>query len=111
MENAPSVCPTCHRAISSEDYFCPNCGKNLKAKPLSVSIATQIGIYLLSVFLPPLGLWPAIKYLKEEKPKVKRVGIIAIVLTITSLIVATWLAFTLFENYLNQFNSSLNGLQ
>jgi len=56
MENISAVCPTCHQPVSPEDYFCPNCGKDLKAKPLSVSITTQIGIYLLSIFLPPLGL-------------------------------------------------------
>jgi len=114
MDNIP-ICPACHQSVVPEWYFCPNCGKGLKAKPVRVSAATQIGIYALSVFLPPLGLWPGIKYLSKEGRGAKIVGAIAIVLTIISSVVTTWLTFRYLQSYLAIYSgfinpSGLNGL-
>lgn len=88
----PTVCPSCKTEVSILDFFCPVCGKKLKEKPLSTSISKQIFIYLLSTLLPPLGLWPAIKYLRQGDNKSKKIGIIAIVLTIISIIITFWIS-------------------
>lgn len=107
MENDSSICSECHQPILPAYYFCPNCGHSLKENPVPVSIPMQIGIYALSIFLPPLGFWPGIKYAIKKYPPVRRVGIIAIVLSILSTALTVWSIFALFQTYLNQFSGLL----
>src|SRR5205809_1073367 len=89
-QSASLVCPYCKFAITPESYFCPNCGKELRSKPLTVSVGRQIGIYLLSFFLPPLGLYPGIKYIRQSNSKTKLVGWIAIGLTVVSIAISLY---------------------
>jgi len=110
MENQVAVCSVCHQAISAKYYFCPNCGNNLKEKPKAISILTQVGLYALAIFLPPLGLWPGIKYMTKKGSQAKWVGGVTLVLTILSTILTTWAIFALFDNYIGQMNSALYGL-
>jgi hypothetical protein len=110
MDNIAGVCPVCHQPVTAEYYFCPNCGHNLKEKPMPVSALVQTGLYALAVFLPPLGLWPGIKYAMKKGPQAKRIGIIAIVLTLISTVITVWAILALFENYLNQMNGVLYGM-
>jgi hypothetical protein len=98
MEAATTVCPSCALPVLAEFYFCPNCGKQLRAKKVPISIGQQVGLYLLSALLPPLGLWPGIKYLRKEDNKSKMVGLVAIILTILSLVIST----ALLGNVINQ---------
>ncbi|HVM76619.1 MAG TPA: zinc ribbon domain-containing protein [Candidatus Paceibacterota bacterium] len=104
-----TVCATCGSAVPKYYTFCPNCGKSLNAKPLSTSTFTMIWMYGVSVFLPPLGLWPGIKYFKSEDPKAQRIGMIAILLTIASTLITVWLSYALVQNYVNQLNGILQG--
>lgn len=97
-------CPSCKQNIAVSDYFCSNCGKKLKDKPLSMSIGRQILVYLLSFLLPPLGLWPAVKYLKQDSEKSRMIGFIAIFLTIISIVVTVWFSV----GFINAFNRELN---
>ncbi|KKT87073.1 MAG: hypothetical protein A2119_03020 [Candidatus Colwellbacteria bacterium GWA2_46_10] len=107
MDNMVSTCPICHQPTSPEWYFCPNCGKELKAKLIKIPLITQIGIYALSIFLPPLGLWPGIKYLGQKSQEAKMVGIVAITLTIVSSVVTIWLTFHYLQSYLAIYNGLL----
>ncbi len=110
MEIGPSpVCPRCHLPVAPEFYFCPNCGMSLKEQQGSVTVLMQIGIYAFSVLLPPLGLWPGIKYARRSDPKARRVGIIAIALTIVSTVVTLWLIYSLFNVYLQTIQGAFNG--
>lgn len=102
------ICPKCQLPVLANFYFCPNCGKNLRPKPLSISIGKQIGIYLLSFFLPPLGLVPGIKYLLQKSGKAKVVGFVAIILTVVSIIITINLTLGLVNQLRNQLNSQLN---
>jgi len=95
-------CPSCKFEVFENSYFCPNCGKKLKEPPLSTSIGKQIGIYLISIFLPPFGLYPGIKYLLQKDQKRKLIGSIAVVLTVISTVATVWLSVAIF----NQFNST-----
>lgn len=106
MEN--SACPKCHLLVLPVFYFCPNCGKVLRAKPLSTSVGKQIGIYLLSIFLPPLGLIPGFKYLFQKESGAKIVGGVAIGLTIISIAITVNLAMGLFNQYALLLNPQLN---
>lgn len=102
-------CPACKQTILASYYFCPNCGKQLKDKPLSTTVTKQILIYLLSALLPPLGLWPGIKYLRQKDDKSRLIGLIAIILTIISTAVTIWW-YIGFMNKVNQMlNQQLNG--
>ena len=104
MENEPLLCSVCHQPVLAEQYFCANCGNSLKEKPVPISLASQIGIYALSLLLPPLGLWPGIKYLAKKSPEAKKVGAIAVALTVLSSIVMIWWIFSLFQDYLAQMS-------
>ena len=103
------VCASCGSAVPMFYTFCPHCGKPLNAKPLSTTLFSQIWIYAVSVLLPPLGLWPGIKYFRSSDAKAQRMGTIAIVLTVASTIITLWLTFAFVQNYINDINSALNG--
>ncbi len=102
---AYSVCPVCRNSIDLTDFFCRACGAKLKEKPPSISLFKQLSLYALSFLLPPFGLIPAIKYLRQEDSKSKQVGIIAIVLTVISLIVSIMLIF----NFMNTYSQAITG--
>lgn len=101
------VCPQCHVPITAQQYFCSNCGKNLQEAPLVISLAKQLGIYALSIFLPPLGFYPGFRYVMKKDPAVRRVGIIAIVLSVIATVVTVWAIFVMFQDYMNQLNAVL----
>ena len=101
------ICPACHLSLSESFYFCPNCGKKIKEPPVSTTVGKQVGIYAMSILLPPLGLWPGIKYLLQKDQKAKTIGIIAIVLTTFSTIITSWIAINFF-NQLNKIIGSQN---
>lgn len=101
MEQEVPVCPFCNTAVSLSSFFCQNCGKKLRERPLSTSILRQIFIYLISILLPPYGIWYGIKYLNQNDNNAKAIGIVAIVLTLISLIFLVITAMSLF-NTVNQ---------
>lgn len=104
-------CRFCSTLIDSTAIFCPTCGKNVKDKPLSTGIGTQLGLYLVSVLLPPLFIGWTIKYLKSMDPKAKQMGILSLVLTIIALIVGVWIAVTLTKTLTQSVNQQLNQYQ
>lgn len=103
------VCSKCHLQVLPVFYFCPNCGRSLRSKPMSMSVGKQIGLYALSFFLPPLGLWPGFKYLFQKDPKAKIIGGVAVLLTIISLGVTLYYSSILIKQLTSQVNSQLNG--
>ena len=109
------VCSVCHIPLLESYYFCPNCGKQVKEPPFSISIGKQIGLYLLAFFLPPFGFYPGIKYLLKNDQKAKIVGSIIILLTTVSLVINIWIAieFTnrLYGQLNTQFNTQMNQYQ
>jgi hypothetical protein len=105
------TCPQCHVIVRPTDFFCANCGKNLKTKPLSTTLTTEIMYYIGSIALPPLGFWWGIKYLKQNDALSKRIGIVCMVLTAVSFIISSvWIV-----GYINKLNATvgnqLNNLQ
>ncbi|HVT00615.1 MAG TPA: zinc ribbon domain-containing protein [Patescibacteria group bacterium] len=106
MENSALVlCPKCHKEIPETDFYCPYCGEKIKEPPFETNLTKQIGIYALSVLLPPLGLWPAIRLLKRKEPEAKKIAWIAIVLTVISIIISIWLSIGVM-GYINKSISS-----
>lgn len=100
------LCQYCHFVLADNFYYCPNCGKKVKDTPLSKTLVTQLGIYALSILLPPLGLWPGIKYLRQKDKKLKIIGLTAILLTIISCIISFYAAWMLGNNLNKQINDA-----
>jgi len=97
-------CEECGREMSDEALACPSCGKPQKNKPLSTSLSEQMKVYSVSLFLPPFGLWYVYKYLKQKDKKSKRIGIVALILTIISTIGTIWFA----KGFMNSVNQAVN---
>ena len=104
-----AVCSFCGKQVPADAVFCPFCGKQLKEKTVSTTLFTQIALYALAVLLPPLGLWPGIKYFRNSDEKAQKIGIALIVLTIASTIITVWLTFAFLNSYMNELNQALNG--
>ncbi|SRR5258706_3796632 len=97
-------CPKCHITVKPTDFFCFNCGSNLRPKPLSTTLSTQLLYYIGSLLLPPLGVIWGIRYLKESNQTAKIVGAICIILTLISLFIGIVLTI----NTINAVNSQLS---
>ena len=110
MMNFP-ICPTCHFAVAESYYFCPNCGKKLKEVPPETTITKQITLYLISFFLPPFGLMPGIKYLRQSDEKSRKIGMISLVLTALSIIITVWYTVKLTQGITSQLNGQMNQYQ
>jgi hypothetical protein len=106
---ATTICPFCNAVVPANSIFCPVCGKQIQGKELSTTVFTQISLYAVAILLPPLGLWPGIKYFKSADPKGQRLGIYLILATIASTIMTLWLTFAFLQSYLNDINNALNG--
>jgi len=92
--------------VPFSDFFCPNCGKQLKDKPPSVTLWKQVVIYSVSLFLPPFGLGYAWKYYRDGDKKSKIIALVAVVLTLVSIVVTIWYT----ETAINSVNQQLNSL-
>lgn len=75
------ICRRCGQPVQESFYFCPNCGKKIKEPPPSTSLSAQSVVYLVSLFLPPLGLIYAYKYSRHGGTKEKYIAVAAVVLT------------------------------
>ena len=92
------LCPQCNTLNLPSNSFCSNCGKVLKTAPSNISIGKQIGLYLLSFFLPPIGLIPGIKYLRKSESQTKKIGIVLIILTIVSSVIQIYFGVVVLKN-------------
>lgn len=97
------LCPTCHTTILPTYYFCYNCGKNLKPVPPPTSVPRIILLFLGSIILAPLGIVWGVRYLRQPDRKARIIGIIAIVLTLLSFVIATKVTI----DYLNKVNEEV----
>lgn len=102
-------CRNCRAQLSPEMNFCPNCGKKIKDPRPGTSVVAQIGVYLVSFFLPPLGIWPAVKYLKAGGKRERKIGYAAIIITVISAGIAFWITKIIVDS-VNQSLRSFSGL-
>ena len=103
-------CPKCHVVVRPTDYFCYNCGKNLKPAPPTTDTASQIALYAKSILLPPFGIYWALTYLKEKEAKPRIIGVIAIVLTLVSLLIGFIALKNLSDTVNQQMSRQLNSI-
>lgn len=100
-------CKFCNLPITRADYFCPNCGKKLKDKPVSMSFWPLIWLFVLSSVLPPLGILLTIRYIKSEDERARTVGWISLVVTVVALIVTLLISKSLLDSVNQQINTQL----
>src|SRR3989344_4186148 len=100
----PNLCPFCKNPVQPNFIFCPTCGKNLIESTLPISLSKQLGVYALSLLIPPLGLVPGIKYLVSKSPNGKQVGLIAITLTVVAILIG----LIVVRQFIEQVNESVN---
>jgi len=107
-----TLCPTCHQSVRLTDYFCSNCGKNLRPRPLSTSLLSQIALYLKTLLLPPLGFIWGYRYLRQPGTNSKIVGLITIAITIIEIVLLVEFAVNLVNTVNQQIyqQTSLYGL-
>jgi hypothetical protein len=111
MMEETAICPICHVPVRQTDYFCYNCGHNLHPKPPSVGIVKQIGLYLGSVLFPPLGIFWAWPYIRQNGLKYKIIGLITIGLTVGSLVFSLVFVYNYVKEAADQASLELNRLQ
>jgi hypothetical protein len=104
------ICPGCHQPVAPIDYFCPNCGKNLRPSPLSTSPASQILLYLKTIILPPFGFYWGYRYLRQSDTTSKIVGLITILITLVEIIWLTQTTIAAVNTVNQQVQIQLNGL-
>src|SRR5258708_5308322 len=104
------ICSTCHAASPASAYFCANCGKPLHEKPPPISLYGQAYVYAISFFIPPSGFWYGWKYLKQSDQASRRIGTLAIILTLVSIIISFWIIQAMINSLSQGMTSDLNGL-
>ena len=84
------ACLKCQTVMPGNAYFCYNCGKSLRKLPPSSSVSRQITIYLTSFFVPPSGFLFGWQYIRQPDEKLKMIGVVAVILTVGSLLLSLW---------------------
>jgi|SRR5579872_3619517 len=108
MDTMQFVCPVCGNITAPDDVFCSHCGAQLANHNQNIGIGKQIWIYFVSLALPPFGFIWTWKYLKSGTPQQKRVGWIALILTVISIILTVWVTVGFLQGISSQINSVSN---
>ncbi len=103
-----NICPVCHINVRPTDYFCFNCGTNLRPAPLSTSFETQVKLYLKCLFLPPMGMIWGLRYLKQKDSRSKAVGYICIIITTVLLFLLVKWTKDLIDTVNDTVNTSMD---
>jgi len=110
MENQPlpSLCPNCQAILLPDTHFCPNCGFQILPVSHTIGIWRQVWIYFVSLAFPPFGFIWTWKYFRSSDASLKRVAIIATVLTIISVMLTIWWTVGFFNAMSQQINAVSN---
>lgn len=106
-----SLCPGCHIAVRPTDYFCFNCGKNLHAAPPGTTPADQLKLYAGSILLAPMGIFWGLKYLGVNDDKTKIVGVVAMILSGVTFIIAAQYTMAFVNSLNSQVGQQLQGIE
>lgn len=101
----PLVCSHCGAILAPDDVFCSRCGTKTGLVQ-KIGIGRQIYIYVICFLLPPFGLIWVFRYWKN--PAARRIAMVALLLTVVSLVVAWWTLTSFFQGLQNQMNSYTN---
>lgn len=101
-------CRGCKFVLMGTEKFCPNCGQEINGQMLSTSLMSQVGLYAISIFLPPFGLGKTLKYIRSEDPRAKIIGWVSLGLTVTAITLGILSANLMVKNIYQQMNQELN---
>ena len=107
----PMFCKYCSQPITPLDYFCPNCGKKLKDKPVSLGIWALIWLFILSAFLPPLGFGLTLRYIRSEDSTARIVGWISVIVTVVAIILAVVWTKSAMDSFSKTLNQQMQGYE
>lgn len=105
MDPDSTICPSCNAVVAPASYFCQNCGKKIRERPVLTSVTRQIVVYLVSFFIPPYGLVYGFRYLRQREESAKAIGVIAAILTLVSIMISMIFVISL----INTMNKILGG--
>ena len=105
------ACPFCSKQIDPRDYFCPNCGKKVREKPVSTGFWGLAALFGVSLLAPPFGLGLTMRYVKSADQKAKTMGWISLVLTISTLVIFSWWGIVWAQNVSKRVSESLKQYQ
>ncbi len=97
--------------VRPTDYFCSNCGKNLHPASLGTTVVDQTKLYLGSVFLAPMGIFWGMRYLREKDDTSKIVGVIAMLLSIITLVVVIQYTVSFMNTINSQVGKQFQGIE
>lgn len=101
-------CSTCHQPVQESDFFCANCGAKLKEPAPSMTLMSQVILYAGSVFIPPMGIFWSRKYFRYPDSKARKIGMIAVALTLVSLLFTIVTTLQVVNSLNAQLNSQLD---
>lgn len=102
------MCPACGYAARAGALFCEKCGAALgKSSPPSSSIGAQIKVYAVSALLPPFGLVYVLRYLKQPDEVSRRIGWIALILTVVMTVATVWATMVAINSVNQLLNATL----
>lgn len=104
----PIICPKCHSVIPPGSKFCPQCGNPIVDPNQAISVGRQIWIYAICLLAPPFGIIYTFKFVGKANPQVRRVGWIALILTILATIITVWSAIGLYNSLQQGLQSYVN---
>ena len=102
--DTPTICPQCQNILLPNENFCPKCGFQIVQNPQVIGIGKQVWIYFVSLFLPPLGFIWTFKYFRSDSDQLKRIALVATILTVISIILSIWFTFGFFQGIQQQVN-------
>lgn len=110
---SPAICPTCHQPVLPAYYFCPNCGTNLRPKPLPTDPWSQAQLYVFSIILPMICFlfvtrWQGMYYVRSQDSKAKQIGMIAWTLLIASTVLTIYFAYIWTQEAIQSATDSIN---
>lgn len=105
METSSSTvsCPVCKLSVLPVFYFCPNCGKLLRPKPLVVPLPRQMLLYFVSFFLPPVALPYAFRYMRQPNKATKIIGMVLFVIAIGSILLSFYSYYWFIQQFYSQY--------
>lgn len=102
-----TYCKFCSATVSVGDYFCRDCGKKLKEKPVSLGPLPLLWLFVLSAFLPPFGIGLSIKYIRDQNEKARVVGWVSLLITAIVIILSVQFTLSAMQTINQQINSEM----
>lgn len=99
------LCKNCGEVLESSDKFCRKCGAKVDISSFGLTLRRKVTVYAFSIILAPLGFYWFFKYFRNNNPEVRKVGFMALYITlfmIVVLVIANVYFFNALESYIGK---------